>query len=147
MSYTDGKYYARPLILVGDNRSFGTATASGAAGFTLSTITELPKFTRRTQINYVRVKVRTAPNAGATGLIARFMNGTTTHGTLVLTTATAGQSLDFTVTGAASNSNIFAAESQPTINLVGTSTASGGTAGAYDIFLEERELYDVSTPT
>lgn len=144
MSYTDQKYYIRPEILVGDNRSFGTATASGAAGFTLSTLTELPKFIRRTQLNYVRLKVRTAPNAAATGVIAYFLNGTNTHGTLVLTTATAGQTLDFSTVNSGSYST-FTAGAQPTISLVGTSTASGGTAGAYDIFYEAREMYNSDT--
>lgn len=143
MSYTDSKYYTRPQILVGDNRSFGTATASGAAGFTLSTLTELPKFIKRTQINTVRLKVRTAPNAAATGLIATFLNGTNVYGTAVLTTATAGQTVDFTVT--TGSNGTFAAAAQPTISLVGTSTASGGTAGAYDIFFEAREMYDSAT--
>ena len=147
MSYTDGKYYARPLIMVGDDRSFGTATASGAAGFTATDIVYLPKFPRRTQINYVRFRCRTAPNTGATGLIVRMLNGTTTHGTAVLTTRTAGEVFDLTVTGGASNSQIFSSESSPTMNLVGTSTASGGTAGAFDIFFEEREMYDSATAT
>ena len=144
MSYTDQKYYMRPQILEGDNRSFGTATASGAAGFTLSTLTELPKFIKRTQINQIRLKVRTAPNAAATGLIAIFLNGTNTHGTAVLTTATAGHTIDFTTLNSGSYST-FTAGSQPTISLVGTSTASGGTAGAYDIFFEAREMYDSAT--
>lgn len=144
MSYTDQKYYGRPQILVGDNRSFGTATASGAAGFTLSTLTELPKFIKRTQLNTVRLKVRTAPNAAATGLIAIFLNGTNTHGTAVLTTATAGQTVDFTNVNSGSYGT-FTSGAQPTLNLVGTSTASGGTAGAYDIFFEAREMYDSST--
>lgn len=144
MSYTDSKYYVRPQILVGDNRSFGTATASGAAGFTLSTLTELPKFIKRTQINVVRLKVRTAPNAGATGLTAIFLNGTNTHGTAVLTTATAGQTVDFTTVNSGSYGT-FTSGDQPTLKLVGTSTASGGTAGAYDIFFEAREMYDSAT--
>lgn len=136
MSYSDGRFQSRPQILVGDNRSFGTATASGAAGFTLSTITELPKFVNRVQLNRVRLKVRTAPNAAATGLTAILFNGTNTAGTVVLTTATAGQSIDFTLV---SVYNTFTADAQPTLNLIGTSTASGGTAGAYDIFMSEQE--------
>ena len=143
MSYTDQKYYVRPLTLVGDNRSFGTATASGAAGFTLSTLTELPKFIKRTQVNQVRLKVRTAPNAAATGLVVTMLNGAGTYGTAVLTTATAGQTVDFTITTASNGT--FAAAAQPTLSLVGTSTASGGTAGAYDIFYESREMYDSAT--
>lgn len=137
MSYTDQKYYARPLLLVGDNRSFGTATASGAAGFTLSTVTELPKYIYRNTINNIRLKVRTAPNAAATGLVAYVLNGTNTYASITLTTATAGASLDFAVIN--STYGTFTAGAQPTINLVGTSTASGGTAGAYDVFFEVQE--------
>lgn len=136
MSYSDARFNSRPQILVGDNRSFGTATASGAAGFTLSTITELPKFVYRVQVNRVRLKVRTAPNAAATGLTAILLNGTNTYGTAVLTTATAGQSIDFSATVPY---NTFTADQQPTLALIGTSTASGGTAGAYDIFMAEQE--------
>lgn len=136
MSYSDGKFYSRPLVLVGDNRSFGTATASGAAGFTLSTITELPKFNNRCTVNLIRLKVRTAPNAAATGLQAIVLNGTDTANVAVLTGGTAGQSIDFTTVSAYST---YGSNTQPTIKLIGTSTASGGTAGAYDIFMEIQE--------
>lgn len=143
MSYTDQKYYVRPMQLVGDTRSFGTATASGAAGFTLSTLTELPKFIKRTAINQIRLKVRTAPNAAATGVITTLLNGTNVVGTAVLTTATAGQTVDFVIT--TSSNGTFTSGGQPTLSLVGTSTASGGVAGTYDIFMELREVYDSAT--
>lgn len=141
MSYSDPKFYARPLVLVGDNRSFGTATASGAAGHTLSTLTELPKFIRRTAVNGIRLKVRTIPNAASTGVIVAALNGTNTFGTAVVTTATAGQSVDFTLVNTASNYNTFTAGGQPSFSMVGTSTASGAACGAYDIFFEDQELY------
>ncbi len=137
MSYSDQKYYSRPLLLVADTRSFGTATASGAAGHTLSDVVELPKFIRRTQLGTVRLKVRTIPNAASTALTAIFLNGTNTYGTAVLTTATAGQTIDFTVTTSAYST--FTAGAEPTINLVGTSTASGAACGIYDVFIESQE--------
>lgn len=137
MSYTDPMFHARPQVLVADTRSFGTATASGAAGYTLSDVVELPRFLRRTRLNAVRLKVRVIPNAAATGLIASLLNGTTTVGTAVLTTAALGATIDFTLTSSLST---FTASTEPTISLVGTSTASGGAAGSYDIFYEQQEL-------
>ncbi len=137
MSYTNPEFQGRVQVLVGDARSFGTATASGAAGHTLSDVTELPKFIRRTAVNAARLKVRTIPNANSTGLIARLMNGTNTAGTAVLTTAALGATVDFTMN---KSYNTFTAGSEPTINLVGTSTASAAACGAYDIFFEQREL-------
>lgn len=137
MSYSDPKFYSRAYVLVKDRVSLGTATASGSAGYTLSDVVELPKFPRRTVVNKIRLKCTTIPNAASTGLTARFMNGTDTAGTAVLTTATVGQSIDFTMN---TSYNTFTADAEPTMNLVGTSTASGAAAGAFDIFFEQQEL-------
>lgn len=140
MSYSDPKYAARSLALVGAAASFGTATASGAAGHTLSDVyTRLPKFKRRTKITAVRFNCTTIPNASSTGLIASLNNGTNVIGTAVLTTATAGQVLDLTITSEANS--IVAADTEPTFSLVGTSTASAAACGAYDIWFETQELF------
>jgi len=67
------------------------------------------------------------------------MNGTDTFGTVVLTTAAVGSENDVTVTTAANGT--FAAAGEMTINLTGTSTASGDANGSYDVFVEECEKY------
>lgn len=138
MGYSDAQFNARPLSLVSDNTSWGTATASSATGHVLSTVVELPKFIRRTKINAVRLKVRTIPNAASTALVAHLLNGTNTAGTAVLTTAALSADVNFTLTTA---SCTWAADGEPTISLTGTATASGAANGAYDVFLETQELF------
>ena len=138
MGYSDAKYTSRQFALASDNTSWGTATASGAAGHTLSTVVELPVFKRRTQVTAVRLKVRTIPNAASTALVGILLNGTSTAGTAVLTTAALSANVDFTLTTA---SCTWAVDGEPTISLVGTSTASGAANGAYDVFLETQELF------
>lgn len=133
MSYSDPQFRVNQFSNMASARSFGTATASGSAGHTLSDVAELPKFIKRSKLSAVRLKVTTIPNAASTGLIARLLNGTDTAGTAVLTTAALGASVDFTMN---TSYNTFTAGAEPTINLVGTSTASGAACGAYDIFFE-----------
>jgi hypothetical protein len=139
MGYSDAKFQSRALIPVKFAASLGTATGAGTASNSLAlSTTYLPKFTRRTQVNKVRVIVTTIPDAAATAVTMTFKNGTSTFATVTLTTATAGQVLDGSVTAA---NAVFAADGQPTIGLIGTFTASGAAAGAYDIFFEEQELF------
>lgn len=136
MSYSDQRFQTRQFKLGAPSASFGTATAAGAAGHTATDVVELPAFIRKTRITGIRLKVRTIPNAASTALIARAMNGTATIGTAVLTTATLGQVVDFTL----STGTELAANAEPTVNLVGTATASGAASGAYDVFFEFNEL-------
>lgn len=139
MGYSDQKYYARPLISVLMGQSMGTSTGAGTASNSLAQPAgaPLPSFTNRTKINAVTVIPTVAPNANATALVMSFLNGTSTFATVTLTTATAGQVLTGVMTPA---NAVFAAAGQPTFNLIGTFTASGGTAGAYTVLFEQQEL-------
>lgn len=140
MGYSDQKYQARPLVLVGAGAvDMGTSTGAGTASNSLAspTANPLPAFNRRTQINAIKVEVIAAPNAAATALVMGFLNGTGTFGSVTLTTATAGQILSGVMTA---GNAIFAAAGQPTYNVIGTFTASGGTAGKYAIQFEQQEL-------
>lgn len=138
MGYSDQKFYSRPQIDYGVF-DLGTATASGTASnsLTQTAANMLPSYTRRTQINNVQVECIVAPNASATALVLSFLNGTNTFAAVTLTTATASQILSATMTAA---NAIFAVNGQATEGLIGTFTASGGTAGKYRIQFEEQEL-------
>lgn len=139
MGYADQRYWTLKEVSGGFGVSFGTATASSATGHNLSDVAaSLPKFQKRTDVLGVRLRVTVIPNAASTNLVAQFMNGTNTLGTAVLTTATADQFVDFTITNAANGT--FADDAQPTINLTGTATASAAANGSYDIWMEVKEL-------
>ena len=138
MSYSDAKYDARVWVRAADAASFGTATASATDGANTTPTVYLPQFDRRTRINALKLIVTTIPDSGSTALVAQFLNGTSTFATVTLTTATAGQVLTGSVTAA---NAIFAADSQPTITVTGTATASGDAQGAYHIDWEQQELY------
>jgi hypothetical protein len=138
MGYSDQKYFSRPQVDIGVF-DLGTSTGAGTASnsLTQTAANMLPAFTRRTQINNIEVEVIVAPNAAATALVLSFLNGTNTFGAVTLTTATASQILSGVMTAA---NAIFAIGGQPTEGLIGTFTASGGTAGKYRIQFEEQEL-------
>ncbi len=138
MSYSNQMYDARKLSMVLYAASFGTTTASSATGANTSPTVYFPKFERRTKINKVQMIVTTIPDDGSTALKANFLNGTATFATVALTTATAGQVLEGTVT--ASNAT-FTASSAPTVTVTGTSTASADAQGSYTVFFEAQELF------
>lgn len=137
MGYSDQKFYARPQVDLGQF-DLGTSTGVGTASnsLTQTAANVLPAFTRRTQVNNIEVEVVTAPNANATALVLSFLNGTNTFGAVTLTTATAGQIIAGVMTPA---NAIFSAGGQATEGLIGTFTASGGTAGKYRVQFEEQE--------
>lgn len=140
--YSDQKFYSRAIVPQGFALSFGTNTAAGTASNTLSDVTVLKQVTRRCQVNKIKFRCTTIPNANATAVVAQVKNGTSVFGTVVLTTATAsagGQYLNGVITNAANA--VLAADTEPTIDITGTFTASGGAVGAYDIDFEIQELY------
>lgn len=139
MGYSDQKFYARPLINIVPSADFGTSTGVGTASNTLASpaANPLPTFARRTTVGNIRVQCLAAPNVNATALVMSFLNGTATFATVTLTTATAGQTLSGVMT--APNST-FTAGGQPTYGVIGTFTASGGTAGKWEIYFEQQEL-------
>ena len=139
MGYSDQKFQTRVWVPVKLAFSLGTTTASGTAAIASGyTAPVLPQFDRRTQVNKVKMTVTTIPNAASTALKGSFLSGTNTFATVTLTTATAGQVLDGTMTLA---NAIHAADVAPTFVLEGTATASGSANGAYDIYFEQQELF------
>ena len=138
MAYSDQKFYANFPVVLAYAASFGTATASATDGHNLSSVVYLPQFLNKTKVNKVQLVCTTIPDAGSTAVKAHFMNGTTTMGTAVLTTATAGTVFKTTVT----TNNTFTASSAMTINLTGTATASGDANGSYIVMVDCQELFD-----
>jgi hypothetical protein len=134
-----GRFYTDPAVntpvmgRVQAAASLGTSTASATTGADVTPGIALPQFIRRTELTGVKFYTTTIPHASHSNLRAVILNGTNTAAVVVLTTATASQWLKGTVT--ASNA-IFAADSAPTIKVIGTATASGSALGAYDMWLE-----------
>lgn len=138
MSYSDQKFQTRVNGILSPNTSWGTATASSATGHDTTGVVVLPKLFRRTAINNLRMRCSVIPNAASTVVKANFLNGTNTFAVVTLTTATAGQILDATVTA---TNGTFAADGQPTVNLVGTATASAAASGSWEVWVEAQELF------
>jgi len=138
MAYSDQKFYVRPLLLWGQAVSFGTATASSTTGHNVTdSVKQLPNFKRRCVVNKLYLHCTTIPDTGSTALKASFLNGTTTFGTVILTTATADQELTVTID---TDYNVISSGVQPTVTITGTATASADVAGSYDIWAEVQEL-------
>lgn len=139
MGYSDQKYYARPLIRVASAVAFGTSTGAGTASNSLAqpSASQLVPFVRRTQVTSMKAIAVTAIASNATPVNIVILNGTATAGVIPVGTFTAGQIGTGTMTAA---SAVFAAGGQPTMALIGTFTASGGTSGTWDIYFEQEEL-------
>lgn len=162
MGYSDQKYYSRELeVAASAYLATGTATASGTNSLTAAFA--LPAFTRKTIINKIQLIVKTAPKINTAALT--FLNGTATIGTATISsTATYGTPVVITPLNTASLSTntftntlpngstvvltnttttnwcLFTAASGPTVTVVtSTSTASGDTLGAYEIYFENQE--------
>jgi hypothetical protein len=136
MGYSDQKYYARVPVAL-NSASWGTATAASATGHDLTITAYIPQFVQKTKVNKVQLVCTVIPDAGSTAVKASFMNGTSTMGTAVLTTATAGQVFITTI----STNNTFTASSAMSIKLTGTATASGDANGSYILLAETQELF------
>lgn len=138
MAYSDQKFYSRVLVPAGPSASsFGTFTASGSNALT-NLMARMVKFKRRCQITAIRINPSTIINAASTAAILSFLNGTSTFGTAVITTNTVGTIIDGAITSAANA--VLAADTQPSISISGTATASGAAVGAYDVYFEVQEL-------
>ena len=137
MAYPDQKYYARPLQLWGSAVDMGLSVATTVAR--TDAAVGIPKLIRKSQVNAIRLRVDTIPNASATALVASFVNGTDTFGTVTLTTATADEFLDVTITSTANA--VIAADVQVTVNIAGTATATDDVLGDYDIWAEVQEEF------
>lgn len=143
MAYSDQKFYTRVMSLISAPVSWGTATASATDGHDITDQTPvLPKFFRRTAVGAIRMRCTVIPNAASTAVKAHFLNGTSTFGVVTLTTATAGQILDGTVT---SSNGTFTASGQPTVKLTGTATASAAANGSWEVWFETTELPTATT--
>jgi hypothetical protein len=140
MSYSDPKYDARVMVPVVLGSAVGTLTFTASAhAKTNSAVYRLPKFLKRTKVNAVRVKVGTAPVAGVVSSKLIFKNGTNTFAVATIGTNTAGSTVDATMT---STNAVLAADTEPTVDLLGTGTASEtGVAGTFDIYFETQEQF------
>lgn len=144
MGYSDQKYLARPFIRVANAVAFGTSTGVGTASNSLAqpAASQLPAFLHRTKIVGLKAIAVTAIASNATPVNIVILNGTSTLGQVPVGTFTAGQIGTGTVTAA---NAIFAAGGQPTMALIGTFTASGGTSGTWDIYFEQQEQPDTNS--
>jgi hypothetical protein len=71
--------------------------------------------------------------------VATFNVGGAELGTAVLTTATADQHIDVTITTAANN--VIAADAQLLVGITGTATASADVNGSWDVWAEVQEEF------
>lgn len=136
MSYSDGRFQARPLVNAGTIT--GTATASGTNAVTAADLNMTPPaFVRKSKIVAIRVEPAKAVPANWTlKVIAK--NGTNVVGSATgLGAGTAGQLFDLSVDSA---QNTFGTNSAVAFTLDGTSTASGQSLGTYNVFMEVQEL-------
>jgi hypothetical protein len=140
MGYSDQKFHSRPLQLWGQAVSFGTATASATDGILVTDAApSLPKMIRKTQINSLRLRCSVIPDTGSDVVVATFNVGGAEFGTAVLTTATADQHIDVTITTA--SNNVIAADGQLIVGVTGTATASADVNGSYDVWAEVQEEF------
>lgn len=163
MGYSDQKYYARPLELMGQSASVtGTFTASSTAGAVAAAAYRIPKFIQRSKVVAAKLIVKTAPTTGLQ--VISLQNGTAVFATTTNTsTNAAGSEITFTLTNTASLStntqtitfsnglvttntvtsttdwSIFGAGTGITVSVAGTATASGDTFGAFDLWVESTE--------
>jgi hypothetical protein len=136
MGYPDQKFYAKfPVVL--HSASWGTATAGNSTGHDLTITAYIPQFVQKMKVNKVQLVCTVIPNAASTAVKAHFLNGTTTMGTAVLTTATAGQVFITSVT----TNNTFTASSALSLKLTGTATASAAANGSYILAVEAQEIF------
>lgn len=162
MGYSDQKFYANNVYEAGIG-AVATCTASGSNN--LTTVFRLPKFSPKTKVTKFRVEVATAPAVGITGTLFTLLNGTATlavatlgtntvagngvYGnisglavgqidlTQTITTATLpnGQTVVTTTRNAAVD---IPAETELTIAVIATGTASGNSIGAFDVYVQRQ---------
>ncbi len=139
MAYNDPRFDARTMVPVGFDLDFGTATGAGTASNSLADVAAgLPEFIRRTRVSAFKFRCTSLVNAASTDVIAYLMNGTTTVGSVTITTAAA----DDWLTGAVTAANaVFAVGDEPTVTVIGTHTASAAVLGDFDIWFEQQELF------
>jgi hypothetical protein len=140
MSYTDQKYFniTQSAVVLNSNAGTSTSTASGQA-VTTTSVMRLPKFIRRSQINAIRVAIDSAPTAGYSAQSLVFLNGTATLGVVNIGASAVGASVDAVITSA---NSVVPAGIQPTVNFIGTATASGSAPvnGNYSVYWEVEPL-------
>ena len=135
--YADSQFNTPVLVPVVGLATY-TAVGTGTALASALTIVNFPPFIRRTKVANVQVLVVTAPNAGATGLVINFLNGTSTFAVATIGTLTAGQVASASITTA---NTTFAAAGQATGTAVSTATTAGVAGGVYAIWFDQQELY------
>lgn len=163
MGYSDQKYYSRDLDVAKPSTITGTATASSGTN-NVATGIVIRNFTRPAKISGAEVLVTTAATA-STALSLALLNGTTTFCVIPTGLSTAGVTVVGTITNTAvvttatvtntlpngstqvgtvistTDYRNFAAGAAPTINVIGTATASGNSVGTHELWLEASELF------
>lgn len=168
MGYSDQKYYARPMDIIGQSGVLTTtATASNTANAIAAAAYRIPKFIKRTKVNAGKFVVKTASTTGQQ--VISLLNGTNTFATATNTsTNAAGSEFSITLTNTASTAvttqtttlangstvvstvttttdwSIFGTGVGITVAFGGTATASGDSFGAHDLWIEKMEKPDVN---
>lgn len=163
MGYSDQKYYARPLHLLGQSGVLvGTLTASSTANAIAAAAYRIPKFIRPAKVIDAKLVVKTASTTGSQ--VISLLNGTNTFATTTNTsTNAAGTEITFTMTNTASTAvstqtttlpngstvvgtittttdwRIFGTNTGVTVAVGGTGTASGDSFGAFDLWVDQHE--------
>jgi hypothetical protein len=152
MAYTDPQYQIfqrQALGNVNSGLALSTATATASATQTITGAFKFPTFLRPLNFNNIRTYVVMAPAAGITNLTFNFLNGTSTIATANVSTLTAGQFVDATITGVTIDSHgnptgpdlITTIGFSPTVNCTYTATASGSSLGSYAFDIEYSDLF------
>ncbi len=165
MGYSDQKFYTGDKIAIGIG-AVTTATASGSNN--LTTQLRVPTFKQKSKVLRFRVEVVTAPTANTSGHLFALLNGTSTIAVATLGTGTntaagagvwaniAGQAttqIDLTkivttatlpngqtvVTTTRNTAADIAADTELTIQVIGTATASAHNLGVYDVYLDKQD--------
>ena len=138
--YSDPQFRVEVFMPFAFAASLGTATASATNGILGADVVPMPKFVQRSQVKNIRMRCTVIPDAGSTAVKVSFLNGTNTFGTAVITTATADQWIDATITSAAHA--VFADDGEIKVNVSGTATASADANGSFDFWVNYRNLFD-----
>lgn len=165
MGFSDQKFYSQEIVNVGLG-AVATCTASGSNN--LTTVLRAPTFVNKRKLTRFRVEVVTAPAANISGVLFAVRNGTSTLAVATLGTNTvAGNGVWANINGAATtqtdltqtvttstlpngqtvvtttrNPNVdIPANTELTLEVIATGTASGHSIGTYDAILMAQDNY------
>ncbi len=129
-------------VSLGTSTANSTNTLIGTAGSQVNGSLQFPVFKNPTKVLGLRVYIKTAPTAGNTGLALFFLNGTSTMGTAVIGTNTAGAFVDAVMTALSTDSHgvetgaalmTSTSSNEILVTATVTSTASAIALGSYAV--------------